>query len=734
MTSPILGYPDFTKPFVLETDASFQGLGAVLSQDQDSRRVVIAYASRTLKPTERNMNNYSSMKLELLALKWAVTEKFREYLLGSKFDVFTDNNPLCYLETSKVGATEMRWVSQLSQFDFEVKYKSGRKNTNADALSRLVPRPIPTNLRRAVEDTQSVGMEQVVTRSSAKEASSTLPNISRVEMIDRQAKDPIIGVVVELWERGEILNVNQKTLSRPVRRILRDVKRLKMKGGILYRTIVDSGEEIDQLLLPEALKPHVLESLHDHAGHQGIERTLALVRTRCFWPGMQRDTTEYCRRCERCTLAKAPLPKIKPKMGSLLASRPLEVLAIDFTVLEPTVNGIENVLVMTDVFTKFTQAVPTKDQKALTVAKTLIGEWFIRFGVPRRIHSDQGRNFESTIIRELCQIYNIEKSRTTPYHPQGNGQCERFNRTMHDRLKTLTLDKKRRWHEHLPELVYAYNATTHSSTGYSPYYLMYGRTPRLPIDNLLGLDSDVEEIPSIEGWVKDHALRLNDAFKSAGSKLQKEALSRQKLINKGARECSIPIGTRVFLRNRSVQGRNKIQDVWQHTPYRVIGRPDPEGNVYTVQPVDGVGAPRNVSRTEILDTGELAFDALKHEESQKNTGGSENSDVEFTSSDKCATEEVSRDSEESVDIIVKSVELQEPPEDIVSTCYDGDDESNMEDATGYPSQPEIQLRRTTRKTAGKHSNIAHLPKSVLLQEHIRADGVEICDMNMCTIM
>ena len=117
----ILGYPDFTRAFILETDASDRGLVAVLSQEQDGKRRVIAYASRGLRPTERNMDNYSSFKLELLALKWAVTEKFREYLLGAKATIYTDNNPLTYIKTVKLGAVETRWVAQLAQFDFEVR-------------------------------------------------------------------------------------------------------------------------------------------------------------------------------------------------------------------------------------------------------------------------------------------------------------------------------------------------------------------------------------------------------------------------------------------------------------------------------------------------------------------------------------------------------------------------------------------------------------------------------------
>lgn len=299
-------------------------------------------------------------------------------------------------------------------------------------------------------------------------------------------------------------------------------------------------------------------------------------------------------KCERCTLSKKPYRNIKTPLGRLVANRPLEVLAIDFTLMEKSVGGFENVLVMTDIFTKFSVAVSTKDQKAPSAAKALVKRWFNIYGPPLRIHSDRGKSFENKLIRELCRIYGTHKSSTTPYHPIGNGQCERMNRTLHNMLRTLEVEQKRRWVDHLDELVFAYNTTEHSSTSYTPFFLMFGREARHNIDILLG--TGLESEPRSDNWVKSHQKKLRQAYEITKDYTKKKADQRKKRHDRKASSHTLDIGDRVYLRRR-VKRRDKIGDAWDDKVYMVVEvRPD---SVYVVRCVDGFGDDRIVTRAEL---------------------------------------------------------------------------------------------------------------------------------------
>uniref|UniRef100_A0A3P9MIP6 Gypsy retrotransposon integrase-like protein 1 n=1 Tax=Oryzias latipes TaxID=8090 RepID=A0A3P9MIP6_ORYLA len=623
-SAPLLGYANFSLPFILETDASSLGLGAVLYQIQDGEKRVIAYASRRLRGAEKNDRNYSSMKLELLALKWAVSEKFRGYLLGTKFTVMTDNNPLCHLDSARLGAVEQRWIAQLAPFDFDVRYRPGRCNAAADALSRqpLAGEPetngdeefdgcisICNMIQRGtsldpdlvcegikccqVREMRATAAEQVVENKDLQGNTPTLPGYSKEELRQFQQTDPTIKSFCQFWDQKTKPTYQQRrSLAKPVISLLRQWSRIIDVDGLLYRVIEDDHKlECQQLLLPECLKDSVLESVHNQMGHQGIERTQNLLKQRCFWVGMYEDVERWVKQCERCILTKLPQPHIRTPMKHFLATRPLEVVAVDFTLLEPASDGRENVLVVTDVFTKFTQAFPTRDQKADTTAKVLLREWFMKYGVPERLHSDQGRNFESEVIQELCKLYGVKKTRTTPHHPQGNAQCERFNRTLHDLLRTLPPEKKRRWPEYLPELIYAYNVTPHATTGYSPYYLLYGVHPHLPVDALLNQDQVVDRK---HDWLVVHQERLHEAHNRTRQYSEQKAAERLELEKSKVYCPPVEIGQLVYLRQWP-QGRNKIQDAWSSVIYRVL---DVQDSTHTVEPLEG-GPIKRVHRVNL---------------------------------------------------------------------------------------------------------------------------------------
>jgi transposase InsO family protein len=608
VSAPLLAFPDYKLPFILEVDASINGFGAILLQKQCGRTVVIAYASRKLRDAEKQMTAYSSMKLEFLALHWATTKKFRDYLYGSKFTILTDNNPLSRILTSKQTAADMGKLADLADFNFTVQYRSGKTNTAADALSRnaipedimcqehvaeiistaecctFIPDPLIAEISHSVlmaDDLIAVEQETIVM------SKYTLDDLARLQMSD---------IYIAKIRHG--LSSNTKPHSNEInQKVLRHWKQLVVKDNVLYREVLVNGVQLKLMYLPQALIPLILQQLHDNAGHQGIERTVALIRERFYWPTIQTDVERYCKQCKRCILSKEPTPKVKPLMYHLIANRPLDIVAIDFTVLESSSSGIENVLVLTDIFSKFVLTVPTRDQTAKTVAKVLVRDLFQRLGIPKRIHSDRGKSFENKIMIELCDMYNVEKSRTSPYHAQGNGQCERYNRSMHNLLKTLEAEKKKNWPEHIQNLTFMYNCTPHSTTGFCPYHLFFGRPPNLVIDQLFNTPQARETRINHDEWIKRHRIQMQETYKRALNRIYHKANQRKAKHDLKAKDYNLVIGSKVLLRNR-VQGRNKIQDTWNPTTYKVLSRID-GGSAYIVQKADEEAAKQELS-TELI--------------------------------------------------------------------------------------------------------------------------------------
>ena len=491
ISPPVLCYPDFTKPFIVRVDASKQGLGAILCQKQESGEVrVVAYGSRTLKKSEQN---YSAHKLEFLALNWAISKQFHHYLYGADhFEVTTDHNPLAYLQsTAKLDAVGHHWMADLGVYNFNVTYKPGINNIDADALSRLHSLPsgdvcLPSEAIKSWMNESTVAAECIAMQvDSTHYKGDLLPQKEAINWKEEQEQDVVLRQVKYFVARGKTPSRQEKeSCSMEVLQYLWDWKILVLRDDVLHRRrVAEDGSEKFQLVLPGGFRDLVCVMVHDDMGHLGQDRSLALCKDRFWWPSMSKDVVKWIMECARC--AKAPVLPHRAPLENIIATQPMELVTLDFLGLEECIGRIENILVITDHFTKYAVAIPTRNQTAQTTAQVFFDNFIMHYGLPARILTDQGRNFEARLLRELCQICIIKKTRTTPYHPQGNGMTERFNRTLLMMLRTLE-DEKKNWMVYVPQLVHAYNYTRHHTTGRSPYSLIFGREPRLAVDVFLG--------------------------------------------------------------------------------------------------------------------------------------------------------------------------------------------------------------------------------------------------------
>ena len=307
-----------------------------------------------------------------------------------------------------------------------------------------------------------------------------------------QQSDPQLVQLYDLLESGYHLGSKKKQILQKfplVEPFLKNIKQIQVKDDLLYRKVVSFNQGaiktcLWQLVLPQQLIEKALTGCHDQVGHLGRDRTLSLLRERFYWPSLYKDAIEHLDSCRKCKLRKSRVPRAE--LVPIQASRPMELVHLDYLCLEPCKGQVENVLVITDHFTRYAQAFPTKSQTAKVTAKVL-WHFICHYGFPEKFISDQGRNFESQLIADLCNLAKVKKIRTSPYHPMTNGQCERFNRTLCDMLGTLETEEKADWKAFLHTLTHAYNCTRNSSFGFSPFYLMFGRHPRLPVDVDFGI-------------------------------------------------------------------------------------------------------------------------------------------------------------------------------------------------------------------------------------------------------
>ena len=316
---------------------------------------------------------------------------------------------------------------------------------------------------------------------------------------------------------------------------------------------------------------------------------------------MQTEAMQHVQQCTRCLRRKTP-SHVAP-LQPIHVTQPLELVHMDYLSLEPSKGNIENVLVITDHFTRYALAYPSKTQTAQATARILWDNFICHYGFPEKFISDQGRNFESDLIKELCKIAGVKKLHTTPYHPQGNGQCERFNSTLCNMLGTLSEEEKSDWKSYLGCMTHAYNCTKHASTTYSPYYLMFGRHPRLPIDVEFGLPkSNSGDNSSKSRYIQKLRRRLNYAFQKATKVANQQANKYKSSYDKSIKGPQLQEKDLVLVKIVAHKGRHKLQDKWEPEEYVVVEQPIAGTPVYRVQPVTG-GNIRTLHRNLLLPLG-----------------------------------------------------------------------------------------------------------------------------------
>ena len=600
LQAPILAFPDFGKPFLLETDASGKGLGAVLSQKQsDGQYHPIAYASCIMTETEQR---YHSNKQEFLALKWAVTEQFHEYLSPygknrNEFVVQTDNNPLTYIFSSaNLDAAGQRWVAQLASYNFALEYQKGKDNTVANFSSRLDDRLPPGKVQdylnkipypgvkavldnaitpltdraeqgvRPNPDNQKAGPEVTVGARPARLATTNITNWKL-----EQQEDPVLYQVVkhrkasrETFKEALLRVTDRKAVSA----YAKSKDQLIMKNGLLYWQSKQgqTQETVLQFVIPQIHRNVALDGCHREAAHQGQSRSLSLMQEQFWWSGMAHDLRNHIRKCSRCKKFEAtpPVTPLRPLACSGLG----ELLHVDFTSIEETVPlheelVIRNVMVMQDHFSRYVVAYVVKDQMARTAAEMLRNGYFGLFGAPAYLVSDQGKAFTGHLISNLCELYGVQKLKTSPYHAQTNGQVEGMNQTIIRMIGKLEQDKKARWSEHLPEMLAAYNGTRSAVTGYSPYFLLFGRKSRMPVDCLFPTLRDSPHQAKMEVSVVAMQKRLKEAFAVARHLTYQEAARQRRYYDHKAGAVALQPGDVVMVCTDGFVGKRKVKDWWE---------------------------------------------------------------------------------------------------------------------------------------------------------------------------
>ena len=429
--------------------------------------------------------------------------------------------------------------------------------------------PIEERAEQGVQpssDCQNVHQEEMVGARPARLATTNVTDWKQ-----EQKEDPV------LYQLAKHLRAPCEMLKAALHKVLdkkattayvKAKEQLLIKNGLLYRKTQQGpvGEIVFQFMVPQRHRSATLDGCHREAAHQGQRHSTTLMQECFVWPGMTRDLRNCIKKCGHCRKYEAA-PPIVP-MKPLTCSGPGELLHVDFTSIEETVPlkeepVIQNVLVLQDHFSKYVIAYVVKEQTAWTATETLRNGYFGLFGAPAYLISDQGKAFTGHIITHLCDLYGVQKLRTSPYHAQTNGQVECMNQTIICMIGKLEEDKKGCWSEHLPELLLAYNTTCSAVIGYSPFYLLFGRRSRIPVDYLFPTLRDSPHQTKMEVSVAAMQKRLKEAFAVARHLTSEEADKQCRYCDHKAGAVALQPGDVVMVCTNGFVCKRKVKDRWE---------------------------------------------------------------------------------------------------------------------------------------------------------------------------
>ena len=529
-----LAYFDKTAPTKVVADASPVGLGAVLMQNQNGSWVPICYASRSLTECERR---YSQTEKEALGLVWAC-ERYHAYIYGMRFDLVTDHKPLevIYGPRSKPSARIERWVIRLQPYDFRVVYAPGQSNV-ADPLSRLLSQNKTANHQHGAEE---------YVRFAA--ISATPAALTTREVEEASAADEELKALREATKSGRF---EKCKAYAPAAGELCVIGQLVLRGT--------------RIVLPSKLRPQAIALAHE--GHLGIVGTKQNLRSKVWWPGIDKAAEKFCKSCYGCQLVARPNPP-EPLTSTTLPEGPWQDLAVDL--LGPLPTG-HSILVVVDYYSRYYEYAVMTSTTTVKVIDNL-EEIFSRHGLPITIKSDNGPQFISGEFRDYCVQNGITHLKTTPKWPQANGEVERQNASLMKRIRIAQAEGLD-WKKELRRYVTKYRSIDHTTTGKSPAELLFNRKMR-------------GKLPELHA---DCRLDLETRDRDAEVKAKTKAYA-DKAVN--AKPSDITVGDQVLVKQ---ERKDKFSTPFNPTPYRVVNK---TGNSVIVEAPGGAQYSRNTSHVK----------------------------------------------------------------------------------------------------------------------------------------